>query len=280
MYKSEEIANAIVAQKKLNPAKVRPHPECPWLESATQYHVALEDTIENIKQKTHEQDINMAADVEGKSAHMIASQFASAMACLVPQGNGAGGGVVFPGMGIPGTGAGPQLGGVPAGGVGGQAPGAGAGTGGVGGQAPGAAAEEERARVKAQKEADKKVKIEKEKRERERVKAEFDASDQGKAKKHLNELQPLIDSAAVYQGSAKKVMCINSAMRHEWERTFDRQMAILKKNRRLVEMVFLEKSEDSSNIDKSKAAAEEFKRQRRSFDALQRAAQGKRASSR
>ena len=269
MYKSEEIANAIVAQKKLNPAKVRPQPECPWLESATQYHVTLEDTIENIKEKTQEQDIQSAADVEGKSAHMIAAQFASAMSCLVPQGNGAGGGVGSPGMGIPGTGAWPNVGGVPAGGVGGQAPGAGAGTGGVGGQAPGAAAEEERARVKAQKEADKKVKIEKEKRERERVKAEFDASDQGKAKKHLNELQPLIDSAAVYQGSAKKVMCINSAMRHEWERTFDRQMAILKKNRRLVEMVFLEKSEDSSSIDKSKAASEEFKRQRRSFDDLQ-----------
>ena len=58
--------------------------------------------------------------------------------------------------------------------------------------------------MKAQTEADKKVKIEKEKRERERVKAEFDASDQGKAKKHLNELQPLIDSASVLPGIGTK----------------------------------------------------------------------------
>ena len=62
-------------------------------------------------------------------------------------------------------------------------------------------------------------------------------------------------------------------MRHEWENTFERQAAVMKNNRKLVELVYLEKSEDARCIDKSKAAAEEFKRMRRGFDALQRAAE-------
>ena len=266
MYKSDDIANAIVAQKKLNPAKVRPHPECPWLESATQSHVGLEDNIENIKEKTHHQNITTAADLEARAGHVLASQFAGALSCAVPQPS--------PGVAVVGAiVAGVASGAVGAGAGAGVASGAGAGTGGVGGTDPAIAAEAERLRLKAEKETKRKEKQEKENKEREQTKAAFDASDAGKAKKHLNELQPLLDSAAVYQGSAKKAKCISSAMRHEWEKTFERQAAVMTNNRKLVGLVYLEKSEDASCIDKSKAAAEEFKRMRRGFDALQRAAE-------
>ena len=144
MYKSDDIANAIVAQKKLNPAKVRPHPECPWLESATQYHVGLEDNIENIKEKTHHQNITTAADLEARAGHVLASQFAGALSCAVPQPS--------PGVAVVGAiVAGVASGAVGAGAGAGVASGAGAGTGGVGGTDPAIAAEAERLRLKAEK---------------------------------------------------------------------------------------------------------------------------------
>lgn len=63
-------------------------------------------------------------------------------------------------------------------------------------------------------------------------------------------------------------------MKHEWEKLFEWQLLLMKKSRKAVEMVYTEKSSgDANSIAKSKAIAEEFKRHRRSYDALVRAAE-------
>ena len=70
-----------------------------------------------------------------------------------------------------------------------------------------------------------------------------------------------MDSAAVYQASAKKSKTLSPSMKHEWEKLFERQLALLKKSRKAVEMVYMEKSEDASCIAKSKAGVADEKKQ-------------------
>lgn len=82
--------------------------------------------------------------------------------------------------------------------------GCGGGLGTVGGADPAIAAAAEKLRLKEEKENKRKEKMAADKKEREEQKALFEASEPGKAKTHLAELQPLLDSAAVYQAAAKQ----------------------------------------------------------------------------
>ena len=77
LYKSPEIAEAIVAEKQKDPTKWRPHPEVPWMLAARQYKVLVRAAFRKELERIKSQQIDWQSQVSNGGAQQMTAMMDS-----------------------------------------------------------------------------------------------------------------------------------------------------------------------------------------------------------
>ena len=253
LYKDADIGREIAKEKAKTPNTWRPHPECPHLAKATQYWSLVKQQQKKELERIKMQRIDWTAEVDADTGSKLSSQMAADL----------------------GTNGGAQAATVPAA----ATPAAPIEDPALKAAAEALKAQQAAAAEKARQAAERKEAADKRrdeaKAQREADKKMFEASSAGKATAQLKEVQPLLDSCSLYVTATKAAKFIAPAMKIEWQKTFEGCTASMKKNKKQLEQIATGSSEDLSPIEESKTKIEIFKKHRRVFDAVKRAAAGK-----